>query len=201
MEYKERKVTQTSNPNTQEREYVQTEANYVPAAPEDRGVSGATVAMIVIGTVTAMALLFFLLIYNQRQDENLNRQTEAAQQQPQQPVVVQQPAQPIIVQQPPSQPAPIIVPDQSTSGSTIPSSSSSNTAAKDLAIQKEIDRRMKENTEFSKLDISASVVDGEVMLMGVVESADMKKRVERMVKEIKGVKKVDNQIVVTDSKM
>ena len=199
MEYEEKKITQTSDPTTEQREYIQTETNYVPVVPEDKGFSGATVAMIVIGAVTAVALLFFLLIYNQRrEEENQNRQVETAQQQPQQPIVVQQPAQPIIVQQPSSQPAPIVAPP--TSDSTT-SSSSANTVDRDLAVQTEIDRRMKADKEFSKLNISATVIDGEVMLVGFVESADMKKRIEKMVKEIKGVKKVNNQIRVSDSGM
>jgi osmotically-inducible protein OsmY len=40
------------------------------------------------------------------------------------------------------------------------------------------------------------VINGKVMLVGTVKTEELKTRIERMVKQIKGVKDVDNQISV-----
>jgi len=66
----------------------------------------------------------------------------------------------------------------------------------DSTIQAAIDKKLSDDTEISALGITASVLNGKVMLLGTVKTEEMKTRVERMVKQIKGVKEVDNQISV-----
>jgi hypothetical protein len=112
----------------------------------------------------------------------------------QQPAPVQQP--PVIVQQPApaTQPAPIIV-TPPAGGST--SSASTTTAVNmDSTIQSAIDKRLADDPELSTLGITASVLDGKVMLIGTVKTEALKTQIERLVKEVKGVKSVDNQITV-----
>jgi hypothetical protein len=122
----------------------------------------------------------------------------AAQQPPttivQQPAPVQQP--PVIIQQPApaTQPAPIIV-TPPAGGTTMPAESASS-ANIDSTIQAAVDKKLADDPEISTLGITATVLDGKVMLIGTVKTAELKTRIERMVKQIKGVKAVDNQISV-----
>ena len=58
------------------------------------------------------------------------------------------------------------------------------------------DKRLTDDPTFSALGITATVLDQKVTLLGTVKSQDLKDQVERMVKQIKGVKSVDNQITV-----
>ena len=66
----------------------------------------------------------------------------------------------------------------------------------DSTIQAAIDKRISDDPEFSTLGITATVFNGKVMLVGTVKTEELKARIERAVKQIKGVKEVDNQITV-----
>ncbi len=66
----------------------------------------------------------------------------------------------------------------------------------DLTVQAAIDKRLTDDPEFSTLGITTSVINGKVTLLGTVKSEALKSQVERVVKQIKGVKEVDNQITV-----
>jgi hypothetical protein len=120
----------------------------------------------------------------------------------QQPTVIEQPAPaaqqpPVIIQQPApvqTQPAPIIV-TPPAGGATMPAQSATTTDM-DSTVQAAIDKRLTDDPEFSTLGITASVIDGKVMLVGTVKSEELKAKIERAVKQIKGVKAVDNQISV-----
>jgi osmotically-inducible protein OsmY len=66
----------------------------------------------------------------------------------------------------------------------------------DSTVQAAVDKRLSDDPEISTLGITASVLNGKVMLLGTVKTEEMKTRIERMVKQVKGVKAVDNQISV-----
>jgi len=66
----------------------------------------------------------------------------------------------------------------------------------DSTIQAAIDKKLADDPEISTLGITATVLNGKVMLVGTVKTEELKTRIERMVKQIKGVKAVDNQISV-----
>ena len=66
----------------------------------------------------------------------------------------------------------------------------------DSAIQSAIDKRLTEDTTFSSLGITATVLDGKVTLLGSVKTQTLKDDIEHMVRQVKGVKSVDNQITV-----
>ena len=66
----------------------------------------------------------------------------------------------------------------------------------DSTVQAAIDKRLADDPEFSTLGITVSVIDGKAMLIGTVKTEELKSRIERAVKQIKGVKAVDNQITV-----
>ena len=125
-----------------------------------------------------------------------NANLAAAPQQPttvvQQPAPVQQP--PVIIQQPApatTQPAPIIVTPPAGGTTT-----STDSISMDSSIQAAVDKRLSDDPEISTLGITASVVNGKVMLIGTVKTEALKSQIEKMVKQVKGVKAVDNQISV-----
>jgi osmotically-inducible protein OsmY len=93
-----------------------------------------------------------------------------------------------------TQPAPIIV-TPPAGGTTMPAQSATTTDI-DSAVQAAIDKRLTDDPEFSTLGITASVINGKAMLIGTVKSEELKAKIERAVKQIKGVKAVDNQISV-----
>ena len=66
----------------------------------------------------------------------------------------------------------------------------------DSTVQAAVDKRLADDPEFSTLGITVSVIDGKAMLLGTVKTEELKNRIERAVKQIKGVKAVDNQITV-----
>src|SRR5713226_54667 len=66
----------------------------------------------------------------------------------------------------------------------------------DTAIQAEIDKRIADEPNFSKLDITATVTNGRAILVGTVPTNELKTRIEKLARAVKGVKEVDNQIVV-----
>lgn len=183
------------------REVVETQVTRVP---ERRGMSGGAVAALVIGAVALVTILFLFLM--NRQDE-LNANTRVATAPTpvqQQPVIVQQPAtaqpqQPVIIQQPaaPATAAPIIVTPPSTSTSSSSTTTTAPSGTDDASVQISVDKKLSDDTTLGSLGILATVIDGKVTLTGSVNSEDLKTRAERLVKAVKGVKRVDNQITVT----
>jgi hypothetical protein len=183
------------------REVVETQVSRVP---ERRGLSGGAVAALVIGAV-ALVTILFLFLMNRQDEVNANVRVATAPTPVQQPVIVQQPApaapqQPVIIQQPaaPASAAPIIVTPPSTSTS---SSSTTTTSAPsgtdDASVQISVDKKLSDDTTLGSSGILATVIDGKVTLTGTVNSEDLKTRAERLVKAVKGVKRVDNQITVS----
>lgn len=171
---------------TSRREVVQTEAVRTP----DR--SGVSAGMVGVLVVVAIALLTMLVLFWMNSQPATDPNANTVAQQP--PVVVQQPAPaqqaPVIIQQPApaTQPAPIIV--------NPPAGGSTANANIDSTIQAAIDKQLLDDPTFSSLGITASVIDGKVTLMGTVKTEALKGDVERMVRRIRGVKGLDNQILV-----
>jgi hypothetical protein len=161
--------------------------------PERSGVSSAVLAVIVVGVVV-LAAIVILFVMSQNRPDTVNANTA---QQPPQTTIVQQPAQqpPIVVQQPApaTQPAPVIVnqqPAPATGGSTAP------TEPDDVTIQAAIDKKLSDSPTLSSLGITATVLSGKVTLMGTIKTEALKAEVERAVRNVKGVKLVDNQLIV-----
>ena len=179
---------------TARREVTRTEREYTPGSG---GTSTATIAVVVILAIGVVVLLVLLVMNRQTNDANLAAQ-QATQQPAQQPqVIVQQPAQqqqpPIIVQQPaaPAAQPPIIINQPASGGSTAPN------VPDDGAIQSEIDKRLQKDQTLAALNITVSVVNGKAMLVGTVKTDQLKQQVEKLVFAVKGVKGVDNQIIVS----
>jgi len=60
-----------------------------------------------------------------------------------------------------------------------------------------VDKKLTDDTTLGSLGIIATVIEGKVTLTGTVNSEDLKTRAARLVKAVKGVKQVDNQIIVS----
>jgi len=163
--------------------------------PDNSGISAGMVGVLVVVAIALITMLVLFWISSQPATDNANI---AATQPPttvvQQPAPAQQP--PVIIQQPApaTQPAPIIVtpPAGGTTAPTMPAESVNI----DSTIQTAIDKKLSDDPEFSTLGITASVLDGKVTLLGTVKTEALKSQVEKLVKQVKGVKSVDNQISV-----
>lgn len=66
----------------------------------------------------------------------------------------------------------------------------------DSTIQAIIDSKLQDNAEFSAFSITATVNDGTVTVVGTVPSDEIKTKIEKLIRAVKGVKLIDNQIVV-----
>ena len=69
----------------------------------------------------------------------------------------------------------------------------------DAGIQSQIERTLALDPTLSKLDVSTLVERGKVTIVGSVKSTDLKQRVEKALRSVKGVVSVDNQLVVTEA--
>jgi type IV secretory pathway VirB10-like protein len=68
----------------------------------------------------------------------------------------------------------------------------------DATIQAQIEKVIAAEPALAKLDVSTIVEGGKVTIVGSVRSADLKRRVEKVVRSVKGVVAVDNQLVITE---
>ena len=172
------------------------EVTHTEAVRGDRdGISGATVGVIVVLAIALVTILILFFMSGQTDTANDNLALQQ-QQQPVQPgtTIVQQPAAqqpPVIIQQAPpaTQQAPIIV--------TQPASGGTTTGPDDSTIQSEIDKRILDDPNLSTLGVTVSVIGGKATLIGTVKSETVKSQFERLVRAVKGVKDVDNQILVS----
>jgi BON domain-containing protein len=67
----------------------------------------------------------------------------------------------------------------------------------DATIQAEIEKTIARDSTLATLDLNTIVEGGRVTLAGSVRSTDLKQRVERAVRSVRGVISVDNQLVIT----
>lgn len=186
---------------TARREVVRTETARVP---DRQGVSTGVVAALVIGAIALTTILFLFLMNRNNDTTNANVRvattapTPLPQQQP--PVVIQQPAQqappPTVVVEQPSQAPPVVVTQPGTSTTTSSTTSERPRGTDDATVQANIDKKMADDPKFASLGVIASVVDGKVTLTGSVDTPELKRQVESLVKRIEGVRSVDNQITV-----
>lgn len=180
-----RVVVETPN---ERREVVHTQS-----VRDNSGISAGMVGVLVVVAIALITMLVLFWMSSQPTTDNANLAAQQPTTVVQQPAPVQQP--PVIVQQPApvtTQPAPIIV-TPPAGGTTSTSTDSMNL---DSTIQAAVDKKLSDDPELSQLGITASVVNGKVMLIGTVKTEALKAQIEKIVKQVKGVKAVDNQISV-----
>jgi hypothetical protein len=159
--------------------------------PRESGISVGTVAIIAVLAIAAIAAIFYI-VSNRNANESANRNAnlDVATQAPP-TTIVQQPAQqqPVIIQQP-AQQAPVII--QQPLGS----SQRENTSANDDANMQDIATK-KLAEEPGMAGVVMTVTDAQAVLTGNVSTAATKAKAEQLVKAVRGMKSVDNKIVVT----
>ena len=180
-----RVVVETPN---ERREVVHTQS-----VRDNSGISAGMVGVLVVVAIALITMLVLFWMSSQPTTDNANLAAQQPTTVVQQPAPVQQP--PVIIQQPApvtTQPAPIIV--TPPAGGT--ASTSTESVNMDSTIQAAVDKKLSDDPEISTLGITASVVNGKVMLIGTVKTEALKAQIEKIVKQVKGVKAVDNQISV-----
>jgi hypothetical protein len=105
---------------------------------------------------------------------------------------------------PSPKPSPTIVaspqPNQAAGATPLPEPTSETAIVPDDAgIQAQIERTLSADPTLSKLDVSTLVEAGKVTIVGSVRSTDLKQRVEKALRSVKGVVSVDNQLVITEA--
>jgi hyperosmotically inducible protein len=159
--------------------------------PRESRSSTGTIAIVAILAIAAIAVVLYL-VSNRNANESANRNAnlDVASQAPP-TTIVQQPAQqaPVIIQQP-AQQAPVIIqqPPQP--------SQRENTSANDDANMQDIATKSLAE-DLNMAGVVMTITDARAVLTGTVNSAATKAKAEQMVKAVRGVKSVDNQIVVS----
>ena len=112
------------------------------------------------------------------------------------------PAGPDLIPSPKSSPTttPLSSPSPSSQGSpATPVGATSSETPDDSTIQAHIGSAFAGDPSLSKLDVSTLVENGRVTIVGSVRSAEMKQRVEKTIKSVKGVAAIDNQLVIAEA--
>jgi hyperosmotically inducible periplasmic protein len=159
--------------------------------PRESRLSGGTIAIIAILAITAIAAVLYIVINrNANESANRNANLDVASQAPP-TTIVQQPAQqaPVIIQQP-AQQAPVIIQQPAQ-----PSQRENTSANDDANMQDIATKRLAEDLNMA--GVVMTITDARAVLTGTVNSAATKAKAEQMVKAVRGVKSVDNQIVVS----
>jgi len=163
---------------------------------EPRLSAGAIALIAVIAIAITGVVLLLVANRNANEAANRNANLEAASQ-----ANSHQPS--VIVTQPVPQPAPVII-QQPAGGQqppvvilqpAQPSLRENTSANEDAAMQDIATRKLIEDP--SMTGVVMTVTDARVVLTGTVSTAATKAKAEQMVKAVRGVKSVDNQIVVT----
>lgn len=184
-------------------------------APERSGYSAGMVAAVALAAIAATAIIFLFMMNRGESRETSVNVSAAGQPTPyaqQPPVYAPQPAAtqptPIVVQQPPTvvtQPAPVVVQPSTTTAppaatTTAPSTAPparESSASNDTALQASVDRAFSDDATLNSADVTAVVLEGKVTLNGTVNSEELKQRAQRLAYSVRGVRSVENRIVVT----
>jgi hypothetical protein len=161
--------------------------------PRESRSSAGTIAIIAILAITAIAAILYI-VSNRNANESANRNAnlDVASQAPP-TTVVQQPAQqaPVIIQQPaPAQQAPVIIQQPAQPGQRENTSANDDANMQDIAAKK-----LTEDPDMA--GVVMTITDARAVLTGTVNSAATKAKAEQIVKAVRGVKSVDNKIVVS----
>jgi hypothetical protein len=156
--------------------------------PREYGVSTGTIATLAILAIIVIAGVFFLVINsNSNESANRNANLDLASQAP--PVPAQQ--VPVIIQQPaPAQQVPVIIQQPAQ-----PSQREITSANEDANMQDIATKKLIEDSDMA--GVVMTITDARAVLTGTVNSEATKAKAELTVKSVRGVKSVDNKIVVS----
>jgi len=165
------------------------------SAPNQRrpGRPPSTEPWIAISIIIAAALATFLAMFITSRPFDPGAASVA----PQQTI----PAGPVV--SPSARASPTISPSPQTKPSVQQSPSISEgevaPALDDASIQSRIDAAFAADATLGKLDVSTLVENGKVTIFGSVRTAELKQRAEKVIRSIKGVATVNNQLVVSEA--
>ena len=152
--------------------------------------------LVAISVIAAAALATFIALFlTSRPYDPMNSTVVPQQVIPEGPAVMQPPPK----QSPTPTSSPQSTPSPSARPSPEPTVETMVTIPDDAYLQSQIEKLLTSDAVLSQLDVSTLVESGKVTLVGSVHSPDMKQRVERAVRSVKGVISVDNQLVVTQA--
>ena len=147
---------------------------------------------IAISIIVAAALATFLALFITSRPFD----PETASFAPQQAI----PAGPVFSPSPRQSPTASPTPQAKPSVQTSPVPSAEATPpVDDASIQSHIESALGADPALAKLDVSTLVENGKVTIVGSVRSAELKQRVERTIRSVKGVANVDNQLVINEA--
>jgi len=112
------------------------------------------------------------------------------------------PAGPVISPSPSPRSSATTTPSPSPVQEVSPSTPGGETASEppdDATIQSHIEAALASDSVVSKVDVSTLVANGKVTIVGSVRSAELKQRIERIIRSVKGVTGVDDQLVITEA--
>jgi len=171
------------------------------SAPEQSGLSTGTIALIAIVVIAAIGIVVYVVSNKNAEraadrNANLTAATLNNSQQTQPPTtIIQQPAAPpqqapVIIQQAPAQQQqpPVIIQQAA------PQPAGDNSGA-DATVQEAATKKLNENDGMALISIKVS--HGTATLSGTATSAALKSQAERVVRAVRGVTSVDNQIAVS----
>src|SRR4029078_4037861 len=159
--------------------------------PRESRSSTGTIAIVAVLAIAAIATVLYLVSNrNANESANCNANLAGARQAPS-TTIVQQPAQqaPVIIQQP-AQQAPVILQQP------VQPSQRENTSANDHANMQDIATQSLAE-DLNMTGVVMTITDARAVLTGTVNSAATKAKAEQLVKTVRGVRSVDNQIVVS----
>jgi hypothetical protein len=185
--------------------------------PERQGYSIGVVVAVALTAIAATAIIFLFLSNpsDGSTETNVNiRATAAAEPTPlvQTPVIVNTPmTMPTPFPTPPMTavvPAPVVITPPPAAATTNPAATlpTANTAppapaptaapVDDATLETRINRAYGEDTELARADVDLRVVEGKVILTGSVQTEILRQRAERLAYAVKGVRSVENKILV-----
>lgn len=144
-----------------------------------------------ISLIVAAALATFLALFlTSRPYDPMNASVA-----PQQTI----PAGPSISPSPSPRPSTGTPTAQTAPSPSLPSGETSPAVVDDATIQSSIDKALASDSALANLDVSTLVENGKVTIVGSVKSSELKQRVAREIRAIKGVNSIDNQLVVAEA--
>ena len=188
---------------TSRREVIQSQTT---RAPEQRGASTGMVAAVALAAVAITAIIFLFIMNSD--DDSTNANVSVATQPTPIPTVAPilqtapTPLPPTVIQQVPpptaTQPAPVIIqqPPAPTAANTSPPPSN---VPDDTTIQSNVTRKFTDDPDLGSLDVTATVTNGRALLSGTVRTPEQKRRAERVAQSVRGIRSIDNQIIVEPS--
>jgi len=176
------------------------ETQYDTVVHERRGMSGAAIAALVIAAIAAAVLITMMIVNGNQQSreaqlkDERDRAREAAAQASSQPP----PSQPQVVVVPGAQPPPSVVQVPAPSASTPAPSTSTAPAVSDASIQIDVTTKLLDDQDLRTYPVDVKFADGTATLSGSVPSEELKTRAERVAKTVKGVRRVVNDLTVSE---